>query len=92
MSSDPKPKRCQGKNTNTQRCKRKTTDVFCYQHKRVKLNPPETVTDEMLKREIEEIKQEEGICYNCGEDCNPCSQMCGRCMRELSLRRLGWVI
>jgi hypothetical protein len=88
---DKNPKRCLGKNINYMRCKRKTTEEFCYQHKRIKLTPPE-VTDEMVKQEIAELKDEQGICYNCSEECNPCSQLCGRCMRQLNLRRLGWII
>lgn len=31
-----------------------------------------------------------GICYICKENCNPSSQTCGRCARNLTMDALGW--
>lgn len=31
-----------------------------------------------------------GICCFCGDECNPCSQSCGRCSRTLTGFSLGW--
>lgn len=33
---------------------------------------------------------EYSICCFCGEHCNPCSQSCGRCAREMTMKMLGW--
>lgn len=29
-----------------------------------------------------DYKWKEGLCYGCLDDCNPASQMCGRCLRN----------
>jgi len=31
-----------------------------------------------------------GICCVCHGDCNPCSQACGRCARDMTMQALGW--
>ena len=31
-----------------------------------------------------------GICYNCQGECNPSSQVCGRCARMMTMQLLGW--
>lgn len=31
-----------------------------------------------------------GICCFCGNECNPCSQSCGRCARSITGFTLGW--
>ena len=31
-----------------------------------------------------------GTCCFCGDECNPCSQSCGRCARSLTGFSLGW--
>lgn len=31
-----------------------------------------------------------GICYLCGYECNPCSQTCGVCARNMTMSVLGW--
>lgn len=31
-----------------------------------------------------------GVCCFCEEDCNPLSQSCGRCVRNLTCYTLGW--
>ena len=33
---------------------------------------------------------EYSICCFCDEHCNPCSQSCGRCAREMTMKMLGW--
>lgn len=42
----------------------------------------------------EEIKQneenEDCICPECLDEKNECSQLCGRCMRSLTMQSLGW--
>jgi len=31
-----------------------------------------------------------GTCYMCGFECNPCSQTCGMCARNMTMSALGW--
>lgn len=31
-----------------------------------------------------------GTCFVCHEACNPCSQTCGRCARDLTMYCIGW--
>jgi hypothetical protein len=33
---------------------------------------------------------EYGTCCFCGDYCNPCSQSCGRCAREITMQAIGW--
>jgi len=33
---------------------------------------------------------ENGQCCFCQGECNPCSQACGRCARDLTMQILGW--
>lgn len=92
----PKLKRCVGKNTNTSRCKRKMTvispenDPCCYQHKRQKIQENSQKDAATLINEIDQVQTATGICYECAEECNPCSQLCGRCMRCGTMSIIGW--
>jgi hypothetical protein len=45
---------------------------YCKQHFQIK------------ERRMERLLSEIGICYRCKEDCNPASQVCGRCARQLT--------
>lgn len=52
-----------------------------------------TTTFRMNKEEITESREsspEYGECCFCGEPCNPCSQSCGRCAREITMESIGW--
>ena len=31
-----------------------------------------------------------GRCCFCQGECNPCSQSCGRCARDMTMQMLGW--
>lgn len=33
---------------------------------------------------------EVGQCCFCQGECNPCSQSCGRCARDMTMQMLGW--
>jgi len=34
-------------------------------------------------------KEPRGVCYICNGDCNPCSQTCGSCARDLTMVMIG---
>lgn len=42
------------------------------------------------KKEKEEEEEKRGICYLCQQDCNPLSQACGSCMRNMTMFGLGY--
>jgi len=77
-----KKKRCchevEDRTTKRKRvCKRKTYDIYCTQHHELMNNLEEDSS-------YETIFEDEGKCCFCQEECNPCSQACGRCARTLS--------
>ena len=73
------------KNTNKRRkCKRKVNNIYCFQHsdriiknKHNKQYKQNTKNDELKDWTI-------GTCYFCHDECNPCSQTCGSCARNLT--------
>lgn len=36
------------------------------------------------------LEKEVGTCYVCGFECNPSSQCCGICARNMTMSALGW--
>jgi len=62
------------------RCKHKVVDKYS---KKVRVCKNKTDGEYChIHNEIENFQ--EGLCCFCGEECNPCSQACGRCARALS--------
>ncbi len=87
----PKAKRCQyivvdKKTKRDRKCKRNALngDDYCEQHK----SPAEETSEETNVEEtnVEEFDFPEfGVCCFCEGGCNPLSQCCGRCARQLSM-------
>ena len=66
-------KRC-SKIVANRKCKRFTEEEFCFQHKELKFH-------ENFENNFDPSK---GYCCFCGDECNPCSQSCGKCARRLT--------
>lgn len=54
-------------NKKKRKCKRKKTWLSHY----------------CIQHHISNNAQYVGTCYMCNDDCNPCSQVCGRCARTM---------
>ena len=70
---------CTGKNNNGKRCKNKITSEFKLDY-----------NERKCYHHYNSFNFDIGICYECKEECNPCSQLCGRCARQLTMSALGW--
>lgn len=46
--------------------------------------------DNKCRKHFHPSLQEVGKCCFCQGDCNPCSQACGRCARDMTMQMLGW--
>lgn len=51
-----------------------------------------TIEIDTVNDETNDINNESeyGTCCFCGEYCNPCSQSCGRCARQMTMKMSGW--
>lgn len=47
-------------------------------------------TNSSLEYSSEELEYEVGRCCFCGDDCNPDSQSCGGCARDMVMTSMGW--
>lgn len=61
------------------KCKRNIyLNKMCKQHYHIQLY-------QMIK-----LSELNSLCCFCGNECNPCSQSCGKCAREITMKSLGW--
>jgi hypothetical protein len=76
----------------TRKCSRKIDSdiMYCSQHQIIFDN---AFQEKSKVIEISKTLYDFGIgqCCYCQCECNPMSQACGRCMREQTMRSLGWI-
>ena len=68
---------CTAKNKNGKKCSNKLTSYCSLDYNERRCH-------------IHFLNHNEGTCYECGFECNPCSQLCGRCARRFTMAALGW--
>jgi hypothetical protein len=77
METNKKTYICTGTNNNGKKCSNK-------------LSSESSLDYHERKCHVHAFNWEEGICYECHEQCNPCSQVCGRCARRMTMQLMGW--
>ena len=73
-------------------CKREAKDgtLYCTQHREMIGGQMQEMVDKEMYNTFYRGVPEVGICCFCAEKCNPFSQSCGKCARNMSIAASGW--